>query len=249
MKTRYLILSACFILLLFLPQSECFSQFDTGIPDTVRFGEATINLTEPPYQGTVILPITVFNDEALAEIDIPLTWNGPISCDSGKFVGERPQYFLNSYFNFNNQERWVVGTAIAGEPVEPYHIPPGQGEFLNIYFTIQDTGYVSIDSFSMFGFLHLSFVDTLGMVIIPHFSPIQIHIQPPLSGDVNKDGQVDIGDVVFLVNYLFKHNIAPEPIESGDVNGDCVVDVGDVIYLINYLYKGSSPPQEGCSHY
>jgi len=66
-------------------------------------------------------------------------------------------------------------------------------------------------------------------------------------GDVNNDGQVDIGDVVYLVNYLFKHSIAPEPIESGDVNGDCVVDVGDVVYLINYLFKNGALPQSGCS--
>lgn len=65
-------------------------------------------------------------------------------------------------------------------------------------------------------------------------------------GDVNNDGQVDIGDVVFLVNYLFKHSIAPEPIEYGDVNGDCEVDVGDVIYLINFLFKNGTVPQSGC---
>lgn len=246
MKTRNIIFSACFILLLFLPQSECFSQFDPGIPDTVSFGEPIINLTGPPYQGTMTLPISVFNDEAVAQIDIPLRWTGPLSCDSGKFVGERPQYFLNSYFSYNNQERWIVGSAIAGVPVEPYHIPPGQGDFLYVYFSIPDTGFVSIDTFSMFGFLYLRIMDTLGMDIIPHFNPIQIHIQPALSGDVNHDGQVDIGDIVFLINYLFKHSIAPDPIESGDVNGDCVVDVGDVVYLINYLFKNGAVPQSGC---
>jgi hypothetical protein len=248
MKIRNLILSACFILLLFLLPGECFSQYDPGIPDTVSIEAPIIHLTGPPYQGNMLLPIAVFNDETVAEIDIPLTWNGPISCDSGKYVGERPQYFMNSYFSFNNQERWVVGTAIGGEPVEPYHIPPGQGDFLYIYFSIQDTGFVSIDTLRMFGFLYLRIVDdSAGRVIIPHFTPVQIHIRPQLPGDVNHDGQVDVGDVVFLINYLFRNSIAPEPIESGDVNGDCAVDIGDVVYLINYLFKGGDQPQTGCS--
>jgi hypothetical protein len=64
-----------------------------------------------------------------------------------------------------------------------------------------------------------------------------------LCGDVNKDGVVDIGDVVYLINYLFKSGPAPVPIlKSGDTNCDGVVDVGDVVYLINYLFKNGTEP-------
>ena len=246
MKTRNLIFSACFILLFFLPHDQCFSQFDPGIPDTVSFGEPVINLSGPPYHGTMILPVSAFNDEVLAQVDIPLKWTGPISCDSGEIVRELAPNSVQEYFSFNNQERWVVESVVVTWTDEPTWIPPGQGGFHNIYFSIQDTGFISIDTLSMFGFLHLRMVDTLGMVVIPHFTSLQIHIQPPLSGDVNKDGQVDIGDVVFLVNYLFKHSIAPEPIELGDINGDCEVNIGDVVFLINYLFKNGPVPQDGC---
>ncbi len=66
-------------------------------------------------------------------------------------------------------------------------------------------------------------------------------------GDANGDLAVDVGDVVYLINYLFKSGSAPSPLVSGDVNGDCVVDVGDVVYLINYLFKGGTPPRQGCA--
>ena len=66
-------------------------------------------------------------------------------------------------------------------------------------------------------------------------------------GDVNGDKVVDVGDVVYLINYLFKSGPVPNPMAAGDVNGDCVVDVGDVVYLINYLFKGGSPPMPGCA--
>ncbi len=66
-------------------------------------------------------------------------------------------------------------------------------------------------------------------------------------GDVNSDGTIDLGDAVFLMNYLFKGGPWPEPLAAGDVNGDCEVDVGDVVYLLNYLFKGGSSPVAGCA--
>jgi hypothetical protein len=63
-----------------------------------------------------------------------------------------------------------------------------------------------------------------------------------IRGDVNRDYLVNIGDVVFLVNYLYKEGPAPEVAESGDANSDAVTDVGDVVYLVNYLYKSGPPP-------
>ena len=61
-------------------------------------------------------------------------------------------------------------------------------------------------------------------------------------GDANADGIVDIGDVVYLVNYLYRAGSEPCPIEAGDVTCDGIVNVGDVVFLISYLYKGGPPP-------
>ena len=61
-------------------------------------------------------------------------------------------------------------------------------------------------------------------------------------GDATGDEVVDIGDVVYLINYLYKNGCAPYPVESGDANCDTVVDVGDIVILINYLFKGGPAP-------
>jgi hypothetical protein len=64
------------------------------------------------------------------------------------------------------------------------------------------------------------------------------------SGDVNGDGFIDAGDVVFLINYLYSSGPAPDPLEAGDATCDGVVDVSDVVYLLNYLFvRGPAP---GC---
>jgi hypothetical protein len=72
----------------------------------------------------------------------------------------------------------------------------------------------------------------------------QAATQPVLyiRGDVNRDYLVNVGDVVFLLNYLYKGGPPPEVEESGDVNSDGVVELGDVVYLVNYLYKSGPPP-------
>ena len=61
-------------------------------------------------------------------------------------------------------------------------------------------------------------------------------------GDTNGDGKVDVGDVVYLVNYLYRSGSAPNPWKTGDANDDGTVDLGDVVIMVNYLYRGGDPP-------
>jgi hypothetical protein len=63
-------------------------------------------------------------------------------------------------------------------------------------------------------------------------------------GDANGDGVIDIADAIYLLNYLFKGDPPPDPLEAGDANCDGVVELGDAIYLLNYLFKGG--PEPGC---
>jgi hypothetical protein len=63
-----------------------------------------------------------------------------------------------------------------------------------------------------------------------------------LCGDCNSDGNVDVGDVVYLINYLYRSGPVPNPLLSGDANKDGGVDVGDVVYLINYLFRNGPSP-------
>jgi len=61
-------------------------------------------------------------------------------------------------------------------------------------------------------------------------------------GDATGDGKVDVGDVIYLVNYLFRSGTPPFPLDAGDANCDGKVDVGDAIYLVNYLFKAGPIP-------
>jgi hypothetical protein len=63
-----------------------------------------------------------------------------------------------------------------------------------------------------------------------------------ICGDANFDEQVNVGDAVFLINYVFKGGPAPYPLVAGDTNGEGQVNVGDAVYLINYVFKGGPEP-------
>ncbi|MFH1336882.1 MAG: dockerin type I domain-containing protein, partial [Candidatus Zixiibacteriota bacterium] len=61
-------------------------------------------------------------------------------------------------------------------------------------------------------------------------------------GDANSDGNMDVSDVIYLINYLFKGGPPPVPLLAGDSNNDEEVTVSDVIFLINYLFKSGPKP-------
>jgi hypothetical protein len=65
-------------------------------------------------------------------------------------------------------------------------------------------------------------------------------------GDANGDGKINVADVVYAINYLFKGGPVLKPLMSGDVNCDTNVTVADVVYTINYLFKGGPKPCQGC---
>jgi hypothetical protein len=64
-----------------------------------------------------------------------------------------------------------------------------------------------------------------------------------LRGDANADGNIDLGDVVYLVSYLYKNGPAPVPYDAGNCNCDGGIDVEDIIYLLNYLLRGGPVPR------
>jgi hypothetical protein len=61
-------------------------------------------------------------------------------------------------------------------------------------------------------------------------------------GDANGEGTIELGDAVYILNYLFKNGPPPVPMDKADANCDETVDLGDAVFLLNYLFKGGPPP-------
>ncbi len=61
-------------------------------------------------------------------------------------------------------------------------------------------------------------------------------------GDVNGDEDINIFDIVYLIDYLYRDGPEPVDLWTADVNGDGDVNIFDIVYLIDYLYRDGPPP-------
>ncbi|MCP4705841.1 MAG: Zn-dependent exopeptidase M28 [candidate division Zixibacteria bacterium] len=65
-----------------------------------------------------------------------------------------------------------------------------------------------------------------------------------ICGDVDGTPGINILDIVYLVNFVYKGGSAPDPMDSGNLNGTMPVNILDIVYLVNYVYK--SGPEPSC---
>jgi len=62
-------------------------------------------------------------------------------------------------------------------------------------------------------------------------------------GDANGDGTFAVGDIVYVISFIFKGGPGPVPVlDSGDANCDGQVNIGDAVYGIARVFKGGPAP-------
>jgi Dockerin type I domain len=66
--------------------------------------------------------------------------------------------------------------------------------------------------------------------------------QPFICGDPTGDGAVNIRDIVFMINALYKGGPQPNPPEVVDVNNSGNFNILDITYLVNSVYKQGPTP-------
>jgi hypothetical protein len=72
-----------------------------------------------------------------------------------------------------------------------------------------------------------------------------IEVEKYIDGDANADTHVDVGDAVYMINYVFKGGPPPYPIvRAGDANCDVSANVADAVHVINFVFK--SGPEPAC---
>lgn len=111
---------------------------------------------------------------------------------------------------------------------------------------LSDTSYTMVDSLALGNVYYwkVEAYDKFGG-ITPSDQVFSLFTLVP--GDTNADGSLNIGDVVFLINYIFKEGAAPDPLSVGDTNGDCTINIGDAVTLVNYIFREGPPPVIGCA--
>jgi len=112
-------------------------------------------------------------------------------------------------------------------------------------FKLEDTTTVCVDSCFWPPAIHYNFSRSDAVTYIPRDNmPYCVRIRNAIRGDANGDQVINVTDVVYMMNYLFRHGPPPVSFVSGDANCDDDLGILDVVLLINYLYKEGSVP--GC---
>jgi hypothetical protein len=118
---------------------------------------------------------------------------------------------------------------------------------LSIVSPTNMTGSFSIPSGAETGLWNVSVaVDGYATVTKPN----GFTINPPfVCGNADGDSgtlPVDIGDIVYLIDFVFREGPSPVPYEAGDVDCDNFVDIDDIVYLIQFIFAGGFEPCHDC---
>ncbi len=195
--------------------------------------------------GPVELTINARNTVPIRHFQIPISFAGMMALqyDSFSTAGCRTSYFDHAAQITFDPENCLTTFSIYNSEIGSLDLEPGSGPILKIYFTIPGyaqpeegwdinvTGYGS--SYPMF----------YGPVVDYPPIPVNGRIKVAyLCGDANSDEIVNILDLTYLINYLYKSGPSPVPVGRGDTRGDGTLNVLDVTYLIGYLYRQGSAP-------
>ena len=66
-----------------------------------------------------------------------------------------------------------------------------------------------------------------------------------IRGDVNEDGQLDLGDAINAIQVILPHvgiPTIPGCMQAVDANGDSLLNIADPIYLLIWLFQEGPPP-------
>jgi len=218
---------------------------DPSLADTLGFSTASFYYPLGYGLPQAAVEVRFFNDNQIKGITCPFLIGGPVSYDSVSFTGSRVDSLEFATVNYDlAQSKLLIGAV----PVAEEPIAPGSGGLCKIYFTLNDTtGPITLDTTFFAPSNDLAFVTGSPPVdYIPQFTGGVFPILVYLPGDATGNRFVDIADIVFIVNYVFKGGPAPILIVAGDVNSDCNINLSDIIFLVNYVYKGGTSPVPGC---
>jgi len=198
---------------------------------------------DPGAQVEVV--INARNNAPLNKLVIPVVYSGTLNLhlDSASTAGCRSaamDHFAKTYADSLN---WKVEYTVWNDAASPNDLNPGYGPILKLYFTISSLAeYGQISTITLEGFSA-----RLPKFYGPNFN-YQVRTQPGevstpgVCGDANSDMSVNIKDITFLINYLYKSGPPPATPDLADVNNSGNVNIQDVTFLITHLYKGGAAP-------
>lgn len=215
------------------------TNYIVALADTLTFS------TDSVYAGDkTVIDIDLTNSQELIDFTITFDFSqgSTLTLDSLSRQGLRTESYTTSLVGSNSGGTQQALRFIPdGSPLSP-----GSGPVLRLFFSSDPYAFgptmVPIDTVTVGGkslTLSSSEIDYQ-----PYTVTGGVYFNDVMRGDANNDSSVNVGDPVYIVNYVFKGGDAPVTLEAGDANFDFTINIGDAVYLVNYIFKNGPPPND-----
>ena len=246
-----------------IPANNYITELDFGVCDTVRVG-CPIRIPTVVPGDSIMVPIYVWNDEEIGGFTLGFKFDGTSLEIAKKTYDTTGTIIPGAGAGYMGE---VVGDAMPGQYLFGWYDLPDDDDVLHpipvnttdkakllvmLKFKIKATatsGHIMIDSAFCppAGPFILSTTD--GIRLRPQFVHCpqgDIVLGDTPCGDVDGSSDINIADIVYMVNYIFRYGAPPQDPRGGDVDCDLRVTIADVVYLINYMFKAGPKPCLGC---
>jgi len=212
------------------------------LADTLYFPELSFISTD-----IIKVPIYLRNCHPLHRFVLPIIYSGPTELTYLSFDTDscRTNYFesvTQSYLSATKMAFTFTPHILTEKP----DLPPGYGRIINIYFQYSSGGGTNILDTTTASTKVLNF-NADYVAYQPFVRQGFIAVTPVIRGDANNNGLINMLDITYLINFLYKGGNAPAYFVEGDANSDGKINSLDITYLINYLYKHGPPPAKSSS--
>ncbi len=240
-----------------LANAEC-GQGDTGVCDTVRIG-CPFSIPTIVPGDSIMVPIYVWNDEELGGFSLGFTYDSTelevVAKKTYDTTGSAIPVDSRSYIKENifTVGRYLIGWADldGGNPI-PVNTTDNARLLITINFKVKSTAtrkIIVLDSSFVPPTGPFLLSTNLGISVRPQFAHCpngDIILGDTPCGDADGSRDINIVDVVYMVNYIFRDGAPPQDIREGDVDCDLRFTIADVVYLINYIFKAGQEPCLRC---
>lgn len=200
--------------------------------------------------------IMIDNSTVLGAAAIPLTYAGAANLRADSSFTSPPDIRAVTYGPAGRNAAWTIKTSYITAAsknillgfISFSSFPRVSDTLAYVHFLAPPSpgGNVILDS-TIANNQHLAITDVVAVEFIPVWTPGLITVLAGgLPGDMNCNFETTIGDIVYLVNFLFKGGPEPCSLTMADANCDDLINLGDAIWLVNYLFRGGPPPQPPC---
>ncbi len=216
--------------------ADTLSGNDTAVFPGQRLS-VTLNLVNIPPINRMILPI-----EYGGTLDLTL--------DSVSREGCRTDYFeieqvLNSDINNKRKTYQLIASTDGSQP----ELPAGSGPVFKLFFAVSGSaapGQSAVIDLSGYSIYELSLSGSYLTYAPELVTPALTYADccEGIRGNVDNDpaDEVNVVDITYLVDYMFRGGPFPECGDEADVDGLGAINVADLTLLVDYIFKGGAAP-------